>query len=119
MNEKLKTVGFFVCCFFVYCVIGWGYEVIWEVIIGNGFVNKGFLYGYYLPIYGFGTLILYFMLRNLQAKKIKLFNILLFIFESILFKIGCTPYKNTIAPVVSNKLLRTLTLPFMFNISEL
>ncbi len=88
MNEKLKTISFFVCCFFVYCVIGWGYEVIWEAIIGNGFVNKGFLYGGYLPIYGFGTLILYFMLRNLQAKKIKVFNINItpiLVFVSIFF----------------------------------
>ena len=73
MEEKnTKKWNFYVCCFLVYCVIGWFYEVIWEFAIGNGFVNRGFLYGPYLPIYGFGVLTLLFMLRKLLDKKIKI-----------------------------------------------
>ncbi len=60
--------------FITYCFIGWIYEVIWEAAIGNGFVNRGFLFGPYLPIYGFGVLTLYFVLRKLMKKKIRLFN---------------------------------------------
>lgn len=88
MNEKFRWFSFYVCCFFVYCFIGWCYEVIWEVAIGNGFVNKGFLYGCYLPIYGFGTLILFFLLKKLQSKKILCgeFNITpILVFVSIFF----------------------------------
>ena len=69
-----ENFPFYVCCFITYCFIGWVYEVIWEAAIGNGFVNRGFLYGPYLPIYGFGVLTLYFLLRNLMKKKIKLFG---------------------------------------------
>ena len=69
-----ENFSFYVCCFLTYCFIGWCYEVIWEAAIGNGFVNRGFLYGPYLPIYGFGVLTLYFLLRNLMKKKIMLFG---------------------------------------------
>lgn len=74
MNEEKSTKNwsFYVCCFLVYCMIGWIYEVVWEAAIGNGFVNRGFLYGPYLPIYGFGVLTLLFVLRNLLHKKIKI-----------------------------------------------
>jgi len=75
MENKEKRFSFYVCCFLVYCILGWIYEVIWEFAIGNGFVNRGFLYGPYLPIYGFGVLILLFTLKDLMKKKIKLFNI--------------------------------------------
>ncbi len=73
MEEKnTKNWSFYTCCFIVYCFIGWVYEVIWEFGIGNGFVNRGFLHGPYLPIYGFGVLILLFLLNKLLEKKIKL-----------------------------------------------
>ena len=42
-NEK-KSIGFWICCFLVYGSNGWIYEVIWEFKVGNGFVNRGFLY---------------------------------------------------------------------------
>ena len=75
MEEKeinKKNWSFYVCCFLVYCIIGWIYEVIWEFAVGNGFVNRGFLYGPYLPIYGFGVLILLFLLKKLLSNTIKI-----------------------------------------------
>lgn len=73
-KEEKRSFSFYVLAFLTYCFIGWIYEVIWEAAIGNGFVNRGFLYGPYLPIYGFGVLTLFFILRKLMKKKIKLFN---------------------------------------------
>ncbi|MBR1539691.1 MAG: putative ABC transporter permease [Clostridia bacterium] len=77
MEEKTKKNKwyFYVICFFVYCFLGWLYEVAWEFKIGNGFVNRGFLHGCYLPIYGFGGLILIFSLQKLMKKKLKLAKI--------------------------------------------
>ena len=75
MEEKKaikKGISFWVCCFIVYCFIGWIYEVIWEAAIGNGFVNRGFLFGPYLPIYGFGMLTLLFLLKNMIKNKVKI-----------------------------------------------
>jgi len=71
-TKKQMGISFYICCFFVYCFIGWIYEVTWEAAIGHGFVNRGFLNGCYLPIYGIGTLILYFILNKLMNKKIKI-----------------------------------------------
>lgn len=73
-KEEKRSFSFYVLAFLTYCFIGWIYEVIWEAAIGNGFVNRGFLYGPYLPIYGFGVLTFFFILRKLMKKKIKLFN---------------------------------------------
>jgi len=73
-KKKKKAFGFWICCFLAYCFIGWVYEVIWEFKVGNGFVNRGFLYGPYLPIYGFGVLTLLLILNKLLKTKIKLFK---------------------------------------------
>lgn len=63
--------------FFLTCVIGWINEVLFEHILGNGFINRGFLYGPYLPIYGFGALILISALKKIKVKQIYLGKILL------------------------------------------
>lgn len=51
---------------------GWIYEVTLGFIYGYGFVNRGFLYGPYLPIYGFGLVLLYLLLQGLLNKPIKI-----------------------------------------------
>lgn len=62
-------------CFIVYAFLGWIYEVAWFLIFRNKFVNRGFLFGPYLPIYGFGVLILLLLLNKLMKKKIKISKI--------------------------------------------
>ena len=93
--SKKENISFYTCCFFVYCVIGWFYEVIWEFAIGNGFVNRGFLNGCYLPIYGFGALLLIFSLKKLMSKKINLGKINLtpfFVFLATLILVSTVEY---------------------------
>lgn len=58
--------------FFVFSCLGWIYEVLLYLIRDNEFVNRGFLVGPYLPIYGFGALILYYLLWNFIKKKHKI-----------------------------------------------
>lgn len=41
--------------FFIYCIIGWICEVIYCAFLERKFLNRGFLSGPYLPIYGFGA----------------------------------------------------------------
>jgi len=53
------------------CIVGWLYEVILGFIYGYGFVNRGFLYGPYLPIYGFGLVILTLALGKLMKTPIR------------------------------------------------
>lgn len=65
--EKIKVLFF---SFMLYCFIGWIYEVILEFSYGHGFVNRGFLHGPYLPVYGFGALLVLFTIRPFSRKKI-------------------------------------------------
>jgi len=71
--EKIKIYFF---SFMLYCFIGWIYEVILEFSYGHGFVNRGFLHGPYLPVYGFGALLILFTIQPFSKQKIKLGKVL-------------------------------------------
>ena len=44
--------------FFLYCVLGWCFETTVVSVKQRHFVNRGFLRGPMLPIYGFGAVLL-------------------------------------------------------------
>jgi len=72
--EKIKILFF---SFMLYCFIGWIYEVILEFSYGHGFVNRGFLHGPYLPVYGFGALLILFTVRPFSRKRIYVGKVLI------------------------------------------
>jgi uncharacterized membrane protein len=45
-------------CFFVFSLLGWIIEALYRSMVDRRFINPGFLMGPYLPIYGFGGLII-------------------------------------------------------------
>ena len=55
--------------FLVFCFCGWIYESFWcEMVEKNhGFTNKGYLFGPWLMIYGFGMLLIVFILRRFKV----------------------------------------------------
>ena len=53
--------------FFLYSIIGWLCEVIYCSIPARHFINRGFLHGPYCPIYGFGALIVIYLLLPFQG----------------------------------------------------
>lgn len=57
--------------FLVYCFIGWIYESIWCCLIYHklGFINRGFLFGPWIPIYGIGFFIIWGIFKLLKVKK--------------------------------------------------
>ena len=57
--------------FLIYALIGWIYEVLWMwfIVPPKHFINRGVLYGPFLPIYGFGMLILLLLLKRFMSKK--------------------------------------------------
>ena len=58
--------------FFLYCVIGWLYEVFLEVVVYRwGFSNRGILFGPYLPIYGIGALVFLLCFGRYVQKPVK------------------------------------------------
>lgn len=57
--------------FLIYCFIGWVYESVWCCMIYHhrGFINRGFLFGPWLPIYGIGFFIIFGIFKLLKIKK--------------------------------------------------
>ena len=53
--------------YFIYCMIGWVWETTYESIRGKKFVNRGFLNGPYIPIYGFGGVAILLFLQRFEA----------------------------------------------------
>ena len=62
--------------FCIYALIGWLYEVLWMwfVVPPKHFINRGVLLGPFLPIYGFGMLILLLLLKKFMSTKHKAGN---------------------------------------------
>lgn len=63
--------------FLIYSVLGWVVESIYMSFCEKRFVNRGFLLGPCCPIYGFGALLVYFILRPFSGNYV------------ILYVIGC------------------------------
>lgn len=56
--------------FISYSFIGWLYEVLLGIFVFHlGFVNRGFLFGPYCPVYGFGALLFILTLEKIKGKK--------------------------------------------------
>ena len=59
--------------FIIYAVAGWIMECTLGVIEKHKFVNRGFLIGPYCPIYGYGALLITFLLKKYTNDPITLF----------------------------------------------
>ena len=92
--------------FCVYALIGWIYEVLWMwfVVPPKHFINRGVLIGPFLPIYGFGMLILLFMLKKFMSKKHELNKLpyLLISIPTITTFIYTTIIEYTNTPKITN-----------------
>lgn len=69
--------------FFIYSVLGWCVETIYCRLLDSKWTNRGFLFGPYCPIYGFGALLIISFLSNFIASPIKVFFLGMF-FTTIL-----------------------------------
>ena len=52
------TMGQWLLFFFLYCFLGWVWESCYVSAKQRQWVNRGFLHGPMLPIYGFGAVII-------------------------------------------------------------
>lgn len=71
MRSKYEKIRNIIEYFLAFCICGWIYESVWCEMIeaNNGFVNHGFLFGPWLPIYGFGMIAIVFVLKKLKVKN--------------------------------------------------
>lgn len=59
--HKSYTLMQWLLVFFIYCFLGWVLENCYVSFRQRMWVNRGFLYGPWLPIYGFGAIIILFL----------------------------------------------------------
>ena len=83
--EKIKNIMIYFICF---AFIGWIYEGAIFLIEDHILVNRGVLYGPWLPIYGFGGFIIYSLFNKLKnkpvmIKKINIRPLLIFIYMTV------------------------------------
>ena len=69
--------------FFFFSIIGWLWEVFYFIVIKGQFVNRGFLRGPWLPIYGFACALLILFTKSKKLRKLLNSPMLTFIFITI------------------------------------
>ncbi len=69
-SYDLKT---YILLFFTFAMIGWIWEVFYHLVNHGVFVNRGTMHGPWLPIYGFGGIMILFFLKRFREKPFQLF----------------------------------------------
>lgn len=59
--------------FWIYCFMGWVWESCYMSVVEKRLVNRGFVNGPFLTIYGFGAVSVYLILRPLEGQWLPLF----------------------------------------------
>ena len=77
------SIKIYLLLFFFYSILGWIIEVVRCYFKYGRFINRGFLIGPYLPIYGFGAIILY-IIFGIFSKYMFLFFVLSVIIAALL-----------------------------------
>ncbi len=104
-NNRIKNIFE---CFLIYSILGWLYEVIWWGFIEHnaGFTNRGFLFGPWLPIYGFGMLFVIVIQKRLKITA-----------PGMVFLSGMVI--TTVAELIGSYVMELLTGGFLWNYEEL
>ncbi len=69
VTRTIRTFDFYVLLFFLLSFIGWLWEAGIYLVKDGTWINRGVCLGPYLPIYGAGGLLLWFLLHRLHEKK--------------------------------------------------
>lgn len=72
MRKKLDMARNVLLLFLFFAVCGWIYEVIWTYFDDGVWVNRGYLLGPWLPIYGFGGILIYGIFGKTMKKPVRI-----------------------------------------------
>jgi Predicted membrane protein len=86
--NKIKILNYYLFVFFICSVGGYIGEIIFMYFLRNKIINPGSMLGPWLPIYGIGAIIIFFMVKRLKKFKFWQNAILLFCITSIVEYIG-------------------------------
>ena len=67
--NKEYSLTSYILFFFSFCFVGYLYEVVIFLIKNGEFVNRGMMYGPWLPIYGIGLSIILYVLKKFNIKS--------------------------------------------------
>lgn len=69
--------------YFIYALIGWIWESIYESVLNKKILNRGFLHGPFIPIYGVGGLLILTLFQRFQAPFLSYRTILIYVVGAI------------------------------------
>lgn len=72
-SVEKRTFDFYVLLFFLISFAGWLWEGAIYLVMTHTWVNRGIYMGPYLPIYGAGGILLWFLLHRLSEKPVQTF----------------------------------------------
>jgi uncharacterized membrane protein len=94
----------FILFFFIYSFLGWLLETIYESFHEGSFINRGFLFGFICPIYGFGAvmiILLYIKVKTAFIHPSVIFTI------TIIFSILVTTVLEFITGYIMDKIFNS------------
>ena len=72
-HMRRYSIWSLIALFFLFAIIGWIWEVVLHIIVDGEFVNRGVLQGPWLPIYGYGGILILTVLNKFRAKPLRQF----------------------------------------------
>ena len=77
-RQKMDTINYMrrysiwslIMLFFIFSITGWIWEVALHIIVDGEFVKRGVLYGPWLPIYGFGGVLILTVLNKFRTRPL-------------------------------------------------
>ena len=88
-SDEIYGFFFYVPLFFLLSIAGWLWEVAIYLIEDGEFVNRGVLFGPWLPVYGCGGLFLAFLLKRWEYKPVRTFFASMIICSMLEYASGC------------------------------
>lgn len=90
-RQKMDTINYMrrysiwslIAMFFIFAIIGWVWEVVLHIIVDGEFVKRGVLQGPWLPIYGYGGILILTVLNKFRAKPLTQFIALIILCGTI------------------------------------
>ena len=72
-HSRWTGCSYYVFFFFTAAFLGYIWEVFLTLILNHTLCNRGFLYGPWLPVYGFGALLFSLLLKRFSSHPVKAF----------------------------------------------
>ena len=74
-GDFITLICYYILIFFVGAVVGFIYEEIFYLVVDGVLVKSGFLYGFYLPVYGIGAVLMVLFLKDLKKNPLVIFTL--------------------------------------------